>query len=143
MISYGLSNAFFWHWCGSESLKIPKLDLSAFVRCDERRDRWSDGAQPTSSPATSSPRFAAAELDLGYAPPDGHHAGVAESSSLFQRTLVLVTGDEISAVASGRLLYTRCRRLASRISFGMLNCSRTIDLPSATVIGLPSVSRSS
>jgi hypothetical protein len=89
MISYGLSNAFFWHWCGSESLKIPKLDLSAFVRCDERRDRWSDGAQPTSSPATSSPRFAAAELDLGYAPPDGHHAGVAESSSLFQRTLDL------------------------------------------------------
>ena len=35
MISYGLSNAFFWHWCGSESLKITKLDLSAFVRCDE------------------------------------------------------------------------------------------------------------
>ena len=65
----------------------------------------------------------------------GTDAGVAESSS--------VTGQEISAVPSGRLLYTRCRRLASRISFGMLNCSKTIDLPSATVIGLPSVSRSS
>jgi hypothetical protein len=34
MISYGLSNAFFWHWCGSESLKIAKLD---FIRLRQMR----------------------------------------------------------------------------------------------------------
>ena len=40
-------------------------------------------------------------------------------------------------------LSARCRRRAFLISTGILNCSATIALPSATLIGLPAWSRNS